>query len=312
MQNNDSGTLRIGHLSTAYHTSFIIMGMRCIEKKLGIKTQWRMSGGGPAIVSALGRGELDLGYIGLPPVMMGIDKGIDVRCVGGGHVEGTVFIANADMKTLDEVNGDLAALFAQLEGKIIGCPPAGSIHDVIIRDCLKRAGVHDVSVRNYEWADLIPEAMLDGEIDAAVGTPPLSIAAKNACNAKVIIPAAQLWPYNPSYGIIASRKMIDERPELIEEFLQIHEDACNLIRHHPEKAAAVVEKEVGVMNVDFIMQAYAISPRYCASLPPEYIESTMAFVPVLRDMGYISRELVADEIFDMRFARKVHTEPPHY
>jgi len=312
MSNNDSGTLRIGHLSTAYHTSFILMGMHCIEKKLGIKTQWHMSGGGPAIVSALGRGELDLGYIGLPPVMIGIDKGIDVRCVGGGHVEGTVFIGDAGMKTLDEVNGDLTALFAQIEGGTIGCPPSGSIHDVIIRDCLKQSGVCNVSVRNYDWADLIPEAMLDGEIDAAVGTPPLSIAAKNACNAKIIIPAAQLWPYNPSYGIIASRKMIDEQPELIEAFLQIHEDACNLIRHQPERAAAVVENEVGVMDVDFIMQAYAISPRYCASLPPEYVQSTMAFVPVLRDMGYISRDLGADEIFDMRFVENVHTERAHY
>lgn len=74
--------LRIGHLSTFYHTSFILMGTHWPEEKLDINVEWSMFGGGPAIVKAFEKGEVDIGYIGLPPVMIGIDRGVPITCVG--------------------------------------------------------------------------------------------------------------------------------------------------------------------------------------------------------------------------------------
>lgn len=305
--------LRIGHLSTFYHTSFILMGTGRAEEKLSTKVKWTMFGGGPAIVEAFSRGEIDLGYVGLPPVMIGIGRGVPIVCVGGGHVEGTVMIGPPGAEALDETGGTAASVLEQFRGGIIGCPPAGSIHDIIIRDLINNNGLGDsIRVRNFAWADAIPDALADNEVDAAIGTPPLYVAAYRACKARIIIPPDRLWPWNPSYGIIVSRELLQHDSGLVEGFLRIHEDASNLIRKDPKKAAQIVEDLVKVVDGDFIRQTYSISPKYCASLPREYKDATIAFAPVLKKLGYIDRQLSEPEIFESSLIEKVHTSQHHY
>jgi NitT/TauT family transport system substrate-binding protein len=305
--------LRIGHLSTFYHTSFILMGTHWLEEKLDINVAWSMFGGGPAIVEAFEKGKVDIGYIGLPPVMIGIDRGVPITCVGGGHVEGTVMIGLPGSKSFEEQGGDVAAVLEQFKGGVIGCPPSGSIHDVIIRDLIKTKGLTDsINVKNFSWADFIPEALADGEIDAAIGTPPLSVSAAQSSGARVLIPPSKLWPWNPSYGIIVSLDLLQKEPRLVEDFLQLHEDASNLIRDHPDRAAGLVSELVHVVDIDFVKQTYAISPKYCASLPREYIVSSMAFVPVLRNLGYIKKHLKEYAVFNTSIIQKIHFEGSHY
>lgn len=306
-------TLRIGHLSTFYHTSFILMGTQWLEDKLGLTVKWSMFGGGPAIVDAFSRGEVDIGYIGLPPVMIGIDRGVPIICVGGGHMEGTVMIGLHGCSTLKDKGGDMASVLEQFRGGVIGCPPSGSIHDVIIRNLLEEHDlVGSIEVRNFQWADFIPDALDDGQVDAAIGTPPLSVAAARVCGTKVVIPPSKLWPFNPSYGIIVSHELLRDRRGLVEDFLRLHEDASNLIRDEPGRAAQVVSDLVEVVDSDFIMQTYRVSPRYCAGLPREYIDSAMAFVPVLRNLGYVENELDESDVFDRTVIEKVHPGEHHY
>ncbi|MFQ6071561.1 MAG: ABC transporter substrate-binding protein [Methanosarcinales archaeon] len=305
--------LNIGHLSTMYHTSFVLMGTDCLEKTLKIPVHWKLFGGGPAIVQALAKGEVDLGYIGLPPVIIGIDKGVPIKCVGGGHVEGTVLMAKDDFKSLEDLKGNIDATLHQFKGKLIGSPPKGSIHDVIIRNLIKEKELEkEIIVKNFEWADFIPEAMIDDEIDAAVGTPLLAVATHRACNAKIIIPPNKLWQNNPSYGIIVKQDLIEHYPDLIVEFLKLHEKTSNFIRRKPNKAAKITSNVVKVVDEDFITQAYNISFKYCASLSKEFINSTLKFLQVLYELKYISKILTEKDIFDTRFIKKIHPEPPHY
>lgn len=62
--------------------------------------------------------DIDLGYIGLPPVMTGIEKGLKVKCVGGGHVEGSVMVASKSYKTFDEL-GNTKDILEQFEEKLL-------------------------------------------------------------------------------------------------------------------------------------------------------------------------------------------------
>ncbi|RNI15016.1 ABC transporter substrate-binding protein [Methanohalophilus sp. RSK] len=298
-------SLNIGHLSTMYHTSFILMNTDWLEKA-NIKANWSLFGGGPAIVQAFERGEVDLGYIGLPPVMIGIDRGVPIKCVAGGHVEGTVMIANSEFKSLEECGNNPSLFFEQFKGLTVACPPGGSIHDVIIRNCIKKSGFEGkIPVKNYEWADMIPEAMVDGDIHVAVGTPSLAVATKRFCNAKTVISPDRLWPDNPSYGIIASADMIENFPELVLDFIKIHENGCNFIRENPGNAAQVVAEKVGVVDADFVQEMYEVSPKYFAGISDKYIESTLKFSPILHELGFISQPLEEKDIFDRRFVNQL-------
>lgn len=301
--------LRIGHLSTIYHSAFILRGTESLAER-GIDASWKLFASGPDIINAMQAGELDLGYSGLPPVIIGFDRGLPLSCIAGGHAEGTIMVAGSSMLPLADCS-DMQDFLAQFSGKAIGTPPRGSIHDVIVNELLQEHGIPDVTVRNYPWADFLPDALEAGEIAAASGTPALAVTARRYGGARLVVPPNRLWPFNPSYGIIAMHRMLEQQ-DLLLEFLAAHEEACELVRHDPESAADIVAKTTGMVDPDFVLEAYRLSPKYCAELPVEYIASTMKFVETLYKLGYISRYIREDELFHGSLVRTVHPHPHHY
>ena len=303
--------IRIGHLSTAYHTSMVLMGMQKWVRDAKLELRWELYSTGPRIIKALGRGDLDMGYVGLPPAIVGIDKGARLKCVAGGHVEGTVIIAGMKYRSLEEQDYKTRATLEQFN--CIGSPSRGSIHDVIIRDLLKKEGLSQrVAVKNYPWADLLVNALEKGEIDAAIGTPSLTAVVIQGGVGRIIFQPKELWPFNPSYGIVVKEEIIKEFPRTIESFLRTHRKASAFIRKHPQGAAEIISKVIGVVDEEFVLTALGISPRYCTSLPPEFIDATMAFVKMLRALRYIKKPLRGEDIFDRSFIERVHPETHHY
>lgn len=302
--------LRIGYLSTMHHSSHVLKAMRLLENVSGIEPLWQLFGTGPAMVEAFAAGGLDIGYIGLPPLMIGIGRGLPLVCVAGGHCEGTVMAGAGDTCSLDESHG-MADVMRQFAGEKIGTPSEGSIHDIILRHILKESGLDTGCVVNYPWADLIAEDVRRGRLAAAVGTPPLAVMCCTWYGMKIILPPESMWPFNPSYGIAVHAGMLEEK-SLLGDFLRLHEQACNMIRLEPGRAAAVVAAELKAVDAAFVKEVFAVSPRYCASLPQEYIESAMQFVPVLQKMGHLSEALSAGRVFDTSIIAEIHPEPPHY
>ncbi|WXG42068.1 MAG: ABC transporter substrate-binding protein [Candidatus Freyarchaeum deiterrae] len=302
--------LRVGYLPTMYHTSYVLKSGGWLEEQLKRIVDWRLYPTGPAMTKAFGDRDIDIGYIGLPPAMIAIDRGVPIICVAGGHVEGTVMLATEDYKSLEELK-EARKVLEQFQDKKIGTPTRGSIHDVIIRDLLEKLDLTGATVENYEWAELLPEALENGEIQAAVGTPALFVAASQRLDVKLVMPPNRLWPNNPSYGILV-RKELEDEAQVIMEFLKMHKKACALIRENPKQAAKLVSKEMKGVSVDFVKKMYAVSPKYCAMLSREYMESTMAFVPVLKKLGYLKKALEEKDVFKPDYIKKVHPEAPHY
>jgi NitT/TauT family transport system substrate-binding protein len=304
--------LRIGHLSTFYHTAILLMARKDILSRLGIDVEWMLMGTGPAIMKAFSRGELDLAYIGLPPAVIGMEQGIKVVCIAGGHMEGTVMAGKSNWLGFPETD-DLGAVLGQFEGKTIGVPGNGSIHDVILKDSIARyANGRNITVRNYPWADLVTEAVVKDEVMAAFGTPALAIAIKRFAAGKILYPAARLWPDNPSYGIVVDRSFLNAHRNTVGRFLIAHEEAEAVLRNDPSNAAQTIADHVGIIDREFVLETLRVSPKYCAALTERYIASTMAFVSALRKLGYIKREPGRDEIFDTSLIEKIHPEKDHY
>ncbi|MCX8044422.1 MAG: ABC transporter substrate-binding protein [Desulfobacterota bacterium] len=302
--------IRIGYLSTMYHTSHILRTMDWVQARLGRVATWQLFGTGPAMVDAFAMGALDIGYLGVPPAMIGIGRGVPIVCIAGGHVEGTVMIGPRHAPRAVAAD-DIPAVLHYLAGKKIGVPARGSIHDVIMRWLINTMGASTPEVVNYPWADLIPEAINEHVIAAGAGTPQLAAVARTFYDLDILIGPELLWPFNPSYGIVVRRALLQERT-LLEEFLLLHEDACNLIRLQPEAAARIVADAVRVVDETFVKAVFSLSPRYCASLPRPYIDAAMAFVPVLMSMGFLSTTLTEEAVFDSSFIAPVHPENHHY
>ncbi len=304
--------LRIGHLSTFYHTAIILMARQDIDERLRAKAEWSLFGTGPAIMQAFKKGELDLAYIGLPPAIIGMDQGIKVVCVAGGHVEGTVMAGKAQWAGYPDTR-DLGAVLRQFQGRRIGVPGKGSIHDVILKDCIERHGLEQaIEIVNFPWADLVTEAVANDDVAAAFGTPALAVAIGRFAGGKVLYPASQLWPNNPSYGIVVDTGYAAGEPETVERFLGLHEEVTAFIRQRPAEAARVIADYVGIVDEEFVLATLGVSPKYCAQLTEGYIASTMRFVPVLKKMGYIKEEVARERIFSRDLIDRVHPGRDHY
>lgn len=67
-----------------YATGYIVEKMNLLEKYLpGATIEWSSFGGGAAITEALISGHLDVGFMGMPPAVIAIDKGADLRIASG-------------------------------------------------------------------------------------------------------------------------------------------------------------------------------------------------------------------------------------
>jgi NitT/TauT family transport system substrate-binding protein len=304
--------LRIGHLSTFYHTAVILMARPDLARVLGCDVTWHLFGTGPDIVNAFGQADLDLAYIGLPPALIGMDRGIDITCIAGGHIEGTVLSGRSSFRAFPGEQ-DLPSLLGQFRGLRIGVPGKGSIHDVIVGDCLDRYGLAgEVEIVNFRWADDITEAAAAGDVQAAAGTPALAVALSRYADFKLLYPPSKIWPSNPSYGILVRRPVLSDLAPVIEKFLTVHEEATALLRNDPSAAARIIAGVVGFVDEAFVLDTLRISPKYCAMITDGYISSTLQFSHVLRRMGYIERTFTADEIFDTSLIRRIHPTPDHY
>ncbi|UCD34235.1 MAG: ABC transporter substrate-binding protein [Nitrospiraceae bacterium] len=274
--------------------------------------KWKLYGTGPAIVSAFAEGALDLAYMGIPPAIIGMDRGVRITCISGGHVEGTVICGASRLKGYPEISR-LDTILKQLAGHKLGVPGKGSIHDVIISESLRTFDLQkDIQVINFQWADQVLEALHRGNLSAAAGTPALAVAVQRFAHGRILYPPSELWPNNPSYGIVVRKDVLHRRTDEIESFLKSHEDAGAFLRNSTSEAARIIARYVGVVDEEFVLDTLMLSPRYCACLTDEYIAASTAFSRVLKELGYIRRDISADEIFDLSLIRKIHPGKDHY
>jgi NitT/TauT family transport system substrate-binding protein len=305
--------LNIGHLSTAYHTNFILMDDEELKNDLKIGINWILFGTGPAMVKAFSNKEIDLGYMGLPPAIIGIDRSITIKCIAGGHIEGTIMIARRKYRKFDQLSKDLSKTLSQFIGKTIGVPSKGSIHDVILNYYLEKFELKDkIEVKNYDQAEFIALDLKKGILEAGVGTPSLAVFCSTVLDSHIVIPSQYLFENNPSYGIFAHENLITNFPDIVIKFLTHHKRASNFIRDSPLLAAQKIADSFKLVDRDYIKKILEISQKYCVALSDEYIKSTMNFVKILHELGYIKKELKIQDIFNFEFIEKVHPEQHHY
>ncbi|RMG01833.1 MAG: ABC transporter substrate-binding protein [Nitrospirae bacterium] len=245
-------------------------------------------------MDAFRRGEIDLAYIGLPPAIIGIDSGLPLKCISGGHEEGTVIAAGKNSPSFPETDN----LKTILSGfRSIGVPGSGSIHDIILRDTLESTDVN-IPVINFPWADEALEAFLNGKIDAVVGTPALAQAVIHFGGGKIVWPPSRLWPSNPSYGIVVRNDLISERKNDLIDFVKTHAKLSEILTKTPELVSPGIARLLGFVDEEFVLNTIRISPRYTHLISKDYVSCTLQLARRMKELGYIKRDFQEDDIFD--------------
>jgi len=296
--------LRVGYLPALCQSMVVLKPLQLIEKKLGVPVEWRQYSAGPALVQAFAQGQLDVGFLGMAPTLIGVDKGIPIQAVASTHTEGADFIGRAlpEYRGLDEL-GDVKAVLEQFRGKVIGVPAKGSIQDAILRDVLRSAGLvpdKDVTVLNVQAAPSLPGMLANGDIDAMIVWPPFGTKAVMEGSGKLLVDAHHLWPESPLTLVAVSQEMIDKYPEFVGALVALHAQTSTFIMAYPDQAASVAAKFLD-LPYDVIRRSLDDNPLYTAFPSTGFLAATDRLAASLKESGYVQHDLSSSDVFDLSF-----------
>jgi NitT/TauT family transport system substrate-binding protein len=307
--------LRIGWVQAMANAPALIADKKGFFAEEGLKVELKGFGDGPVIQQAVAGGEIDVAYIGAPPVYQWSARGLDTRILAKVNYGQAALVARAD--------GPIHAL-ADLKGKRLAGVARGSGMDVLLRGFVLKETARldpdtDLTLSQIPVGNM--NAALDtGTVDAAFAWEPFVSQSVLRGAGRVVFDVNAALPGYPWYVVAAPVKTLGERPDDLVKLLRAHAKAIAYLRDQPDEANRI------------IAEAFKLEPVTAANgatVPPEAIvtearkrlgwsaeieASDRAFVQRLIDystaLGFLTKPLKADDVIDDSFWTKAKAATP--
>lgn len=249
-------------------------------KEEGITIDRRTYANGPAALLELPSGNVDAVMAGLSPIMQ--------FAAGGGQF---VMVASLTKGNAPIVGRKQYKSYRELNGKRVGTPGLGTIHDAMLFYIEKTEGLKFERVPG-KITDIA--VMLDrGEVEAFIGWEPASAAAVS--KAKDAHYIAQ-WPPIPnaeSLDLVFHPRIAKENPDLVVRFLRAMLRGMEYIKSHSkDDVAAIVAKK---MNDPAARPVARMALDSVAVTDPRLdMPSSRIILTTIAEQGKIPKELVKD------------------
>ncbi|RFB85178.1 aliphatic sulfonate ABC transporter substrate-binding protein [Rhizobium leguminosarum bv. trifolii] len=305
----ESPPLRIGWVQAMANAPALIAEEKGYFREEGLNVELKGFGDGPVIQQAVAGGEIDVAYIGAPPVYQWAARGLEAKIIAKVNYGQAALIARAD--------GSIQSL-SDLRGKKLAGVNRGSGMDVLLRGFVLKetAGLNpDADLQLSQMPVGNMNAALDtGVVDAAFSWEPFISQSVLRGTGRVVFDVNGALPGYPWYVVAAPSKTLKERPDDLVKLLRANAKAVAFLREHPEEANRI------------IAQSFKLEPVKAADgtiVPPEAIvaearkrlgwsaeiePSDRAFIQRLInysvDLGILNKPLDVDDIVDDSFAAK--------
>jgi NitT/TauT family transport system substrate-binding protein len=241
---SDLSVLRVGYFPNLTHAPAVIgIGNGDFQKKLGdVKLEPHIFNAGPSAIEALYANQLDLTYIGLPPVINAYQRSDgDIRIISGVASAGASFVVRNDagiQSTQDFV------------GKTFSSPQLGNTQDIALRAYLLDNGYKtsenggSVTVLPAKNSDIVT-LMLKKSIDGAWVPEPWVTTLVHQANGRIFLDEKSLWPNGKfvTAHIVVRPEFLKAHPDVIKKFLEANVDEINWINSNPDQARQVFNIE---------------------------------------------------------------------
>lgn len=282
----NDGTVKIGYLPSDHDAALFIADAQDIYEEKGIETELVQFNNGGDLMTAMASGEVDIGYVGITPVLSSIEKGVPVKVVSGVQIEGSGLVVSED-------SGISQA--SDLKGKSIATPGDASIQYMLLEYYLKNNGLStdDVQVSAMKVAPM-NDALNSNKIDGMLTYEPYSTMALENNNV-LLVDSAEILPNHPCCVIAASDDFIKENPDEVKDIVDAHAQATQYIKENTDKAASELPKDI-VSNVSVEQKALA-GINFITGLNDTYKQSIMDFMNIEVDLGILKQPLTEEQIF---------------
>jgi NitT/TauT family transport system substrate-binding protein len=298
----DQQPLRIGWVSAMANAPAVIADKKGFFKQEGLNVELKPFGDGPVIQQAVASGDVDVAYVGAPPVYQWFARGLDSVILAKVNYGQAALVAKAD--------GPIHTL-ADLKGQRLAGVNRGSGMDVLLR------GYVLGDVAKLDPADLQLSQMPAGNMNAALDTgvvdavfewePFVSQSVLRGAG-RVVFDVNEALPHYPWYVIAATRKVVGARPDDIVKLLRAHRKAIAFLHDHPEESDQIIAAAFKLQSVQSpdgkVVPAEAIvaEARKRLGWSDAIEDSDRAFIQRLMDysleLGFLSKPLKAEEVID--------------
>ena len=217
----NDGTVKIGYLPSDHDAALFVADAQGLYKDAGINTELVQFNNGGDLMTAMASGDVDIGYVGIAPVLSSVEKGVPVKVISAAQTEGSGIVVTDD-------SGIITG--ADLKGKSIATPGEASIQHVLLAYYLKENGltlddINESAMKVPSMNDALKTKQIDGIITFQ---PYVSIAAAQDGNT-VLADSLEILPNHPCCVVVASDDFIKNHEKDVKTILEIHENATKFI-----------------------------------------------------------------------------------
>ena len=267
---------------------------------------------GMALAAAMARGDIQVAFICLVPAITAYaNANVPVRIIAGTHKYGYGVVG--DPRRIKAVE-DL-----QDRNIRIGCVREGGATDVLLRRMMDKYHLEREKILPKIRRMNPPKQVLAirmGQLDAAV-LPEHHASMAEGFGFKMILTSKDIWPSMQGSVLAVKKTLIRDRPELVYRLLKVCRRATRWINEHPDEAAELVARMLQItgervfpLDKALMASQFTITRQdmtrsmnrllYTTAIDPKVIQNTIDYLLAL---GYIKKEMRAEDILDLRYLR---------
>jgi len=279
-------TVNIGYLPTDHDAALFVANATGMFKKAGLEVELFEYNNGGDLMSAMASGDVDVGYVGITPVIYSISKEVPVRIVAGAQNEGSGLLCHdSSVKSISD-----------LKGKTVATPGEASVQSVLLKYDLKKNGMNTTDIESPTMkVSSMNDALKTHGIDAMLTYEPYVTISKKINNQNLVESSEDILPDHPCCVVVMNEKFISSHKDNARKILDIHKKATEKIKANPEEMVQYLPAHI-VPNAELEKESLA-HIKWVSGLNDTYKENVNNFLNIERDLGIINETVSPEKLF---------------
>ena len=285
-------TVKIGYLPSDHDAALFVADAQGLYKEKNISTELVQFNNGGDLMTAMASGDVDVGYVGIAPVLSSVSSGVPVKVISSAQVEGSGIIVTKDSNIHSAQD---------LAGKTIATPGEASIQHVLLSAYLKTNGMSLDDIN--ESAMKVPsinDALKTGNLPAAITFQPYVSLGEADDNINELVDSAQIMPGHPCCVVVASDDFIKNHEDTAKDIVAIHENATTFINEQIK--ANKTDDIVKLLPEDIVADPAAEADSlqsfpFIFGLDDTYKANVDAFQQLEVDLGILNETISHEDLY---------------
>ena len=285
-------TVKIGYLPSDHDAALFVADAQGLYKEKNISTELVQFNNGGDLMTAMASGDVDVGYVGIAPVLSSVSSGVPVKVISSAQVEGSGIIVTNDSNIHSAQD---------LAGKTIATPGEASIQHVLLSAYLKTNGMSLDDIN--ESAMKVPsinDALKTGNLPAAITFQPYVSLGEADDNIDKLVDSSEIMPGHPCCVVVASDDFIKNHEDTAKDIVAIHENATTFI--NDQIKAGKTDDIVKLLPEDIVADPAAEADSlesfpFIFGLDDSYKANVDAFQQLEVDLGILNETISHEDLY---------------